>query len=385
MPWLETAPMEQRERFIRDERLALYTMTELCERYGISRKTGYKWLARFDEGGRAGLGDRSRAPHQCPHRIADDVARLDLRGAPPASELGPRQAPALARAAASGHRLAGRQHRRRSAGPQGAGEEAPAAPSAPASGRGARRDDAAERPLDRRLQRAVSDPGRRLLLSADDRRSAHAILDGVSRPAVDERPRRPPRLRSAVSRVRAARARSARTTACPSPRPAFTGSRSSTSGGCGLGIQHQRILPGQPAAERRARADAQDLEGGRHSPAARDAGRPAAGLQSLPAAVQRRAAAPASARSNARVAATVPRRARLHARLPPIEYPGHFLVKRITNAGHVPVQEAPALHRPRARAAHDRPRGSRRWHLVDSTSATSCSARLDERDYIIRG
>jgi putative transposase len=76
MPWLETAPMEQRERFIRDERLALYTMTELCERYGISRKTGYKWLGRFDAGGRAALSDRSRAPHQCPHRIADDMAQL---------------------------------------------------------------------------------------------------------------------------------------------------------------------------------------------------------------------------------------------------------------------------------------------------------------------
>jgi transposase len=66
--------MEQRERFIRDERLALYAMTELCERYGISRKTGYKWLARFDAGGRAGLSDRSRAPHQCPHRITDHAA-----------------------------------------------------------------------------------------------------------------------------------------------------------------------------------------------------------------------------------------------------------------------------------------------------------------------
>ena len=50
MPWLETAPMEQRERFIRDHRLALYTMAELSARYGISRKTGYKWLDRFDAG-----------------------------------------------------------------------------------------------------------------------------------------------------------------------------------------------------------------------------------------------------------------------------------------------------------------------------------------------
>jgi putative transposase len=76
MPWLETAPVEQRERFVRDERLGLYSMTELCDRDGISRKTGYKWLGRFDEGGRQALGDRSRAPHRCPHRIAEATADL---------------------------------------------------------------------------------------------------------------------------------------------------------------------------------------------------------------------------------------------------------------------------------------------------------------------
>ena len=76
MPWLETAPMEQRERFVRDHQLALYTMVELSARYGISRKTGYKWLDRFDAGGREGLGDRSRAPQRCPHKITDAVATL---------------------------------------------------------------------------------------------------------------------------------------------------------------------------------------------------------------------------------------------------------------------------------------------------------------------
>src|ERR1700730_10106083 len=76
MPWLETAPMEQRERFVRDHQLALYTMAELSARFGISRKTGYKWLDRFDQGGRQGLGDRSRAPLRCPHRISDAVATL---------------------------------------------------------------------------------------------------------------------------------------------------------------------------------------------------------------------------------------------------------------------------------------------------------------------
>src|SRR5262245_65439306 len=76
MPWLETAPMEQRERFIRDWQRGLYTITELSARYGLSRKTGYKWLERFDAGGRQALGDRSRAPHSCPHRIADEIATL---------------------------------------------------------------------------------------------------------------------------------------------------------------------------------------------------------------------------------------------------------------------------------------------------------------------
>ena len=76
MPWLETAPMEQRERFIADVRAGLYSMTELCERYGISRKSGYKWLARAEEGGRAALADQSRAPHHCPPRIPDAVAEL---------------------------------------------------------------------------------------------------------------------------------------------------------------------------------------------------------------------------------------------------------------------------------------------------------------------
>jgi transposase-like protein len=55
MPWMETSPVDQRERFIHDHRLGLYAMAELCGRYGISRKTGYKWLGRFEEGGRLGL------------------------------------------------------------------------------------------------------------------------------------------------------------------------------------------------------------------------------------------------------------------------------------------------------------------------------------------
>ena len=62
MPWLETAPMEQRSRFIDAYLSGGFTMTELCARYQVSRRVGYKWVTRYDADGRKGLADRSRAP-----------------------------------------------------------------------------------------------------------------------------------------------------------------------------------------------------------------------------------------------------------------------------------------------------------------------------------
>ncbi len=49
MPWTETAPMKERMRFVTDWERGLYSMVELCARYGVSRKTGYKW-PRGDRG-----------------------------------------------------------------------------------------------------------------------------------------------------------------------------------------------------------------------------------------------------------------------------------------------------------------------------------------------
>jgi len=80
MPWRETAPMKERLRFVTDWERALYSMVELCERYGVSRKTGYKWIDRYELDGPDGLGERSRAPHHCPHRIAADVAAAICAG-----------------------------------------------------------------------------------------------------------------------------------------------------------------------------------------------------------------------------------------------------------------------------------------------------------------
>jgi transposase InsO family protein len=66
--------MEERARFVEEFESGLYNLTELCERYGISRKTGYKWLKRYGFEGEAGLRDRSRAPHSSPSRTPEWLA-----------------------------------------------------------------------------------------------------------------------------------------------------------------------------------------------------------------------------------------------------------------------------------------------------------------------
>ena len=53
-------------------------MTELCEHYGISRPTGHKWARRYRAEGEAGLQERSRAPHTCPHRTSPETEALVL-------------------------------------------------------------------------------------------------------------------------------------------------------------------------------------------------------------------------------------------------------------------------------------------------------------------
>lgn len=67
MPWQETSPMDQRWQFVSEYETDLFTMTELCADYGISPKTGYKWVARYRTGGPAALADQSRRPRAHPH------------------------------------------------------------------------------------------------------------------------------------------------------------------------------------------------------------------------------------------------------------------------------------------------------------------------------
>ncbi|MGB6223047.1 MAG: leucine zipper domain-containing protein [Haloferula sp.] len=51
-------------------------MAELCREFGISRKTGHKWVARHAAEGVNGLKDRSRAPKSASHRTSDEISRL---------------------------------------------------------------------------------------------------------------------------------------------------------------------------------------------------------------------------------------------------------------------------------------------------------------------
>src|SRR6266705_1957824 len=60
MPWREASPMDQRTQFIADHLRDVRSITELCALYGVSRKTGYKWIDRYVRHGPAGLEEASR-------------------------------------------------------------------------------------------------------------------------------------------------------------------------------------------------------------------------------------------------------------------------------------------------------------------------------------
>ncbi len=80
MPWTETVAIDSRTKFVGDHLRELWTMTELCERHGVSRKTGYKWLERYLADGPAGLAERSRAPLKhgrvTPSNLVDAIVGL---------------------------------------------------------------------------------------------------------------------------------------------------------------------------------------------------------------------------------------------------------------------------------------------------------------------
>ena len=69
--------MDQRVQFIADYQRAVFDIAELARRYGISRKTAYKWIERYEIGGPAELVDRSRRPAHCPVRLEFPILWLN--------------------------------------------------------------------------------------------------------------------------------------------------------------------------------------------------------------------------------------------------------------------------------------------------------------------
>jgi transposase InsO family protein len=74
MGWKETCVMEERWKFIQEYQRDEECFAELCRRYEVSRKTGYKWVERYKAEGLDGLRDQGRAAKYHPNEVLKEVA-----------------------------------------------------------------------------------------------------------------------------------------------------------------------------------------------------------------------------------------------------------------------------------------------------------------------
>src|SRR5262245_14501930 len=75
VPWKARASVELRLQFVTRHRDG-ERMVDLCREFGVSRKTGYKMVERYERLGALGLFDQSRAPKMVRHRVSDELAEL---------------------------------------------------------------------------------------------------------------------------------------------------------------------------------------------------------------------------------------------------------------------------------------------------------------------
>lgn len=80
MPWNEVKPMDEKVLFVADCIRGVRSIAQTCRMYGISRKTGYKWLARYRNDGPDALKDRTSRPHnnpaKTPYIICKEIIEL---------------------------------------------------------------------------------------------------------------------------------------------------------------------------------------------------------------------------------------------------------------------------------------------------------------------
>ena len=89
MPWKEITVMSQKQTFVAAAIQKETSFSALCEDYGISRKTGYKWLSRYLSG--EDLADKSRRPHVCSGRTSPEIEDLILNERAKHPTWGPRK------------------------------------------------------------------------------------------------------------------------------------------------------------------------------------------------------------------------------------------------------------------------------------------------------
>jgi transposase-like protein len=75
MPFKETCPMEERIALLRDYETGVFSVSALCERYGISRETFYVWKRRRESGAEDWFEAKSHAVESCPHATDERLAR----------------------------------------------------------------------------------------------------------------------------------------------------------------------------------------------------------------------------------------------------------------------------------------------------------------------
>jgi transposase InsO family protein len=376
--------MEERAQFIADERRGLYTRTALCARYGISRKTGYKWLDRYDAEGRHGLRDRSHAPHCCPHRIVSDMADLLCAArrrhpdwgpeklldwlAPRHPEIAADEWPAVSTAGDLFVREGLVKHRRRRRPHQHPGVVPPTthAPNdlwtTDFKGQFPTRDGVWCFPL------TISDQHARYLLAC---RGLPNVRGSGARPVFE---------------------RAFREFGLPRAMRTDNGGPFATNGIHGLsqlnvwwmrlGIQHQRIHPASPQENGAHERMHKTLKAGACRP-------PRANLAAQQRAFNTFRVLYNEERPHATLGGKTPSsRYTASSRpfpehLPPLEYPGHFLVKRITNAGTFRFQHK-LLFIANALKQHHiglEETGDGIWSIYFGTVLL---AKVDEREMIIR-
>lgn len=79
MPWKERTTMSQREEFVQEALKRDANIRALCREYGISPRTGYKWLRRYQAQGVQGLWEQSRRPMHSPRKSSPELEAAVLQ------------------------------------------------------------------------------------------------------------------------------------------------------------------------------------------------------------------------------------------------------------------------------------------------------------------